>query len=615
MESTNGFHHIDSGSPELNGKITEWLQWDKNETTLEEIRKLVEGCEWEKLKLLLLTRLSFGTAGLRGAMRAGFNGMNELVVLQTAQGLLKYIQKCYPSSEDQKRGIVFGFDGRHQSRRFAEISACIFLHADIPVFLYSKTVATPMVPFAVFEKKCLAGVMVTASHNPKNDNGYKVYWSNSAQIISPHDKGIQKSILANLVPWSTSWSVDKLDSTLLSDPYDEMTALYMEKLGGIIPKDLINEYNVKSDVQFVYSAMHGVGWPFVERGFAVAGLKPPIAVEEQRDPDPEFPTVQFPNPEEGKSSLVLSIKLANETKSQIILANDPDADRLACAEKNPISGEWKVFTGNELGALLGWWSIECFKRDHANEKLSDCYLLASTVSSKMLASVARAEGLQFEETLTGFKWMGNKSVELIENNKTVLFAFEEAIGFMFSPTVLDKDGVSAACHLATMACYLRGREGKSLTEKLDDLYRKYGFHCTMTSYFLCYDPDVIIRIFERIRNFHGEGTYPKSILNGKYEIKYVRDLTTGVDTQQASGRAIFPVSRSSQMITFTFANGTVVTLRTSGTEPKIKYYAEMCAQPEQSDWCGLRQVLSEMVDAIVHEFLQPAKHNLIPKPE
>ncbi|XP_059619954.1 phosphopentomutase [Phlebotomus argentipes] len=614
METANG-QHFDSGSAELNDKIAQWLEWDKCDVTLAEIRRLAEDCEWEKLKVLLLTRLSFGTAGLRGAMRAGFSGMNELVVLQTAQGLLKHIQECYPAPEQQRRGVVFGFDGRHQSRRFAEISASIFLRANIPVFLYGKTVATPMVPFAVLEKQCLAGVMVTASHNPKNDNGYKVYWTNSAQIISPHDKGIQSGILNNLAPWPKSWSVDNLDSPLLADPYDDMVALYMEKLLKNIPRVLIDDYNARSDVQFVYSAMHGVGWPFVERGFAVAGLSAPLAVAEQRDPDPEFPTVQFPNPEEGKSSLVLSIKLANESQCGVILANDPDADRLACAEKNPASGEWKVFTGNELGALLGWWAIECWKRTHPDGVRDDCYLLASTVSSKMLASVAKAEGMHFIETLTGFKWMGNKSVELLAEGKSVLFAFEEAIGFMFSPTVLDKDGVSAACHLATMTCFLRQEENKSLTEKLEDLYRQYGFHYTLTSYFLCYDPVVIVQIFERIRNFRGENTYPTSILDGKYAIKYVRDLTTGVDTAQSDGKAVFPVSRSSQMITFTFENGTVVTLRTSGTEPKIKYYAEMCAQPGQSDWNALKDVLSEMVQNIVQELLQPAKHNLIPKPE
>lgn len=191
---------FDSGSEELNQKISEWLRWDKNENTLNEIKALVKNKEWKILSGRMLKRLAFGTAGLRGVMQAGFNAMNDLVVVQSAQGLCKYILECYTSSTDRKRGIVLGYDGRYNSKRFAELTACIFLAADIPVWLYGRTVATPFVPFAVRELQCLAGVMVTASHNPKEDNGYKVYWTNSAQIISPHDKNIQQHILQNLMP-------------------------------------------------------------------------------------------------------------------------------------------------------------------------------------------------------------------------------------------------------------------------------------------------------------------------------------------------------------------------------------------------------------------------------
>lgn len=454
-----------------------------------------------------MTRLAFGTAGLRGVMRAGYNGMNEMVVIQTAQGLMEYVRDCYPNPKDQKRGVVFGYDGRHQSKRFAELSAGVFLNANIPVYLYGKTVSTPMVPFAVMEKKCLAGVMVTASHNPKEDNGYKVYWTNGAQIISPHDKNIQLSILKNLIPCEDSWADISLHegSPNLIDPYEDMEKLYFDKLVKNIPKRFREVYNAKSDLKFVYSAMHGVGYPFVERGFEVAKLNALVPVKEQQFPDPEFPTVKYPNPEEGKSSLVLSTNLANETSCSVILANDPDADRLACAENVPGIG-WKVFNGNELGALLGWWAIQYYKEMNPNASMENCYMLASTVSSKILRSMAKKEGYHFVETLTGFKWMGNRSVELMEEGQTILFAFEEAIGFMFSPAVLDKDGVSAAVHLATMACYLKESENQSLYEKLQDIYREYGYHYSLNSYFLCYDPQLIEKIFERIRNFNGEGT-------------------------------------------------------------------------------------------------------------
>jgi phosphoglucomutase/phosphopentomutase len=199
-----------------------------------------------------------------------------------------------------------------------------------------------------------------------------------------------------------------------------------------------------------------------------------------------------------------------------------------------------------------------------------------------LKTLAKVEGFNFEETLTGFKWMGNRSVELMAQGKEVLFAFEEAIGFMFSPTVLDKDGVSAAAHLGTLASYLRVKEGKSLCEKLDQLYETYGYHYSLNSYFLCYEPEKIVKIFERMRNWEGKkDEYPSFILDGKYKIASIRDLTTGVDTAQPDGKSLLPMSKSSQMITFTLENDTVITLRTSGTEPKIKYYSEYCAKPEE----------------------------------
>lgn len=599
---------------ELNEKIQQWLKWDRNNDTINEIKGLVEKSEWEILNKKLTNRLLFGTAGLRGPMQCGYNAMNDLVIIQTAQGLCNYILECFPNELDRSRGIILGYDGRYNSERFAKLTACIFINAGIPVYLYSEMVATPFVPFGIIEKKCLAGVMVTASHNPKQDNGYKVYWSNGAQIISPHDKNIQKFIVKNLCPLETSWNLNILKNTnLLHDPFNDMFKLYFEKLLKNIPKNLIS-INETSDLKFVYTAMHGVGYPFVEKSFEIAKLQSLIAVMEQRDPDPEFSTVTFPNPEEGKSSLKYSIDLAKKEGISIILANDPDADRLACAELNSSSKEYKVFSGNELGALLGWWSVQTYLMENPNGNLNDCYLLASTVSSKILKSMAKVDGFHFEETLTGFKWMGNRAIKLLQGKKEVLFAFEEAIGFMFTPTVLDKDGVSAACHLATMACYLKKNGNLTLQDKLNELYEKYGYHCTITKYLFCYEPETIKRIFNKIRNYNNvENKYPNSI--GDYKISSIRDLTTGIDTSQPDGKALLPSSSSTQMITFNFVNGVVVTLRTSGTEPKIKYYAEMCAKPEERDWESLRITLTKLVDEIVEKLLEPKLNNLTPPPE
>lgn len=357
---------------------------------------------------------------------------------------------------------------------------------------------------------------------------------------------------------------------------------YYEDMLEVFPSKYL-EINNEAKLQIVYTAMHGVGYPYVERAFELSKLQPVNAVIEQRDADPEFPTVKFPNPEEGKSCLILSMKLADEIGSDLILSNDPDADRLACAERDINTHQWRVFNGNELGSLLGWWSVQYFKEKSSATDLRNCYVMASTVSSKMLGSMAKIDGFNFEETLTGFKWMGNRSVELMESGKNVLFAYEEAIGFMFSPAVLDKDGVSAAAHLATMASFLKVKENMTLGQKLEELYKTYGYHYSINSYFLCNEPEKIVKIFERIRNWNAKsGAYPPSIFDGKYKIKNIRDLTTGVDTSRPDGKAQLPSSKTSQMITFTFENGTVVTLRTSGTEPKIKYYSEFCASPEET---------------------------------
>uniref|UniRef100_W8CBM9 Phosphoglucomutase-2 n=1 Tax=Ceratitis capitata TaxID=7213 RepID=W8CBM9_CERCA len=601
-------------TPQLQAKIDQWLNWDRCETTRNEIENFVRSNNWKQLTEVLMNRLEFGTAGLRGRMRAGFNGMNELVVVQAAQGLAKYIQTLFGGSESRKRGIVFGYDGRHNSKRFAELSANIFVRAGFRVFLFRQMVHTPLVPFTIKHLKCLGGVMVTASHNPKDDNGYKVYWENSAQIVPPHDKLIHNMILENLEPWPDSFDTRGLYicTCLMTDPKDVINA-YVQGVKAMVPHKFVS-YNNQSDLRFVYTAMHGVGFTYLQCVFEAVQIKPVLFVREQNEPDPDFPTVEFPNPEEGRSALDMAISLADSANVSYIIANDPDADRFALATKNAQTKAWKIYKGNEIGTLLGWWAMFLYKDQNPSINLKNCWMISSTVSSKILQSIGRKEGFNFIETLTGFKWMANEADKLIKNGKTVLFSFEESIGFMFGTHVLDKDGVSAACQMVTMANYLNAAEGISLDEKLENIYKEYGFHYNNASYYFCYEPAVINRIFERLRNFRGQAkTFPASILSGKYKIKYIRDLTNGVDTEQPDGNAILPVSASSQMITFTFENGLVITLRTSGTEPKIKYYAEMCAQSGQTDFEALVNTTNEMVSAIVEEFLQPAINKLTPK--
>uniref|UniRef100_T1JNB8 Phosphoglucomutase-2 n=1 Tax=Strigamia maritima TaxID=126957 RepID=T1JNB8_STRMM len=596
---------IQESSAELATKIEEWLQWDKNVVTHDEIQKLIDENQKEKLQEVLLHRLKFGTAGIRGAMAAGFNRMNDLVLIQTSQGLAKYLIATCPKVKNE--GIVLGYDGRHNSYRFARLSAVAFLSCEIPTYLFSKMVPTPFIPFGVCHFKAACGVVVTASHNPKEDNGYKVYWSNGAQIIHPHDKGIQDSILRNLAPWPQSWDDGIVDrSPLCKDPLAEVMKHYYEIMANTM---IDKECNNKCKTKFTYTPMHGVGNEYVKKAFEVCNFAPFIPVKEQMLADPEFPTVKFPNPEEGQSALDLAIKTADAANSTVVLANDPDADRLAIAEKQP-GNQWKIYTGNEIGALLGWWLWFCWKQKNPLEDAGEVYMIASTVSSKILRAIAKVEGFNFIETLTGFKWMGNKGHELLGKGKTVLFAFEEAIGFMCGSNVLDKDGITAAMKIAEMTAHLE-KQNLSLTQQLHKIYQRYGYHLCKNSYYLCCDPPTIAKMFYRLRNYNGTDTYPEEC--GPWIIENVRDLTTGYDSSQANKQATLPMCKSGQMITFTFANGCVATLRTSGTEPKVKYYTEFCAKPNQSDWSILEKELCEMVKGIIDEFMQPTQNKLVPR--
>uniref|UniRef100_A0A7N8WR26 Phosphoglucomutase 2 like 1 n=1 Tax=Mastacembelus armatus TaxID=205130 RepID=A0A7N8WR26_9TELE len=585
-------------------------QADLCSITIDRVESLIVAGRLDDLRSRLCSRMSFGTAGLRAPMGAGFNRINDLTIIQSTQGLFSYLSRYFP--DFSSRGLVVGFDTRgHEesgcsSQRLAKLTAAVMLSRDVPVHLFSTFVPTPYVPYAVKKLGATAGVMITASHNPKEDNGYKVYWCNGAQIASPHDKEILRSIEEQLEPWSAScWEEELVEKcSLRTDPLTQINSCYMDELTSLcFHRDL----NSSCSLKFVHSSFHGVGHVFVQQAFQTFGFTPPIPVPEQKDPDPNFPSVRCPNPEEGESVLELSLLLAERENAQIVLATDPDADRLAVAERSD-SG-WKVFTGNELAALLGWWMFFNWKENNSNPgDIQGVYMLATTVSSKILKAFARAEGFHFEETLPGFKWIGNRIHELSKTGNKVIFSFEESIGFLCGSMVPEKDGVSSAVVVAEMASYLHNKN-LSLNQQLHNIYQTYGYHISKTSYIVCNHPPTIQRIFSRIRNFDSEGSYPKTC--GGAQIIHVRDVTTGYDSSQPDLRSVLPVSRSSQMITFTLQNGVVATLRTSGTEPKIKYYTEFCAAPGKSDVTTLEEELKKVTTALLDEFLEPEKNNLI----
>ncbi|KAL5529370.1 hypothetical protein ACEPAG_5355 [Sanghuangporus baumii] len=605
----------------LESSVQDWLRLDKNEHTIREIEDLVSSAKWDELERRMSKRIEFGTAGLRGRMEAGWARMNDLIVIQASQGLCSYVLREIPNASS--RGIVVGHDHRYHSEEWARLVAMVFLNKGFRVYLYRRLVHTPLVPFAVSKLHAACGVMITASHNPKADNGYKVYWENAVQIISPHDVGIAKSIEENLGP--QSWDTSVVDaSKLCEDVTESMIEKYFTSLATLsTARDLC----LQSKVKFVNTSMHGVGHIYTARAFETFGLPVFRPVKDQQEPDPEFPTVVFPNPEE-KGALVsgsyieqisrhsllstqdLALKTADSFGASYVLAQDPDADRFTAAEKSA-DGKWTTFTGDQIGAIFGARCLEIYR--NTGQPLNKLAMIASTVSSKMVEAMARKEGFTFAETLTGFKYIGNKARDLENQGYRVPFGYEEAIGFMIGTDIRDKDGVSATAFFAELAVKLAS-EGSCVSRYLKGLYEKYGHFETANSYFICNDQPTIDRIFARLRAYDrenpvGEATYP-SVIAG-LNVTNVRDLTVGYDSgNPPTYKPLLPLS-SGHMIQFRAQSQSddtkiALTIRTSGTEPKIKFYLEGSG----SDVSSVKDVLGKVIAELRDSWMEAEKNGL-----
>ena len=585
--------------------VKEWMAIDYDAKTKEEIQSLVDAGKTAELEARLsqANRLVFGTAGLRGPLRAGYDAMNEVVVRQAAQGLAKYIMKI--DADAQKKPVIIGHDARHKSLQFAHITAAAFMKQGIPVRLFSKVVPTPFVPYMVRLENACCGVIVTASHNPAQDNGYKVVAPNGAQIISPMDGEIQDSIMENLAPWEGAADYEEtvkagLKDGRINDPLQDCLDNYLrdarEKLcfNG-------EEFNRESGLKFVYSAMHGVGYDYINAIVPKFGFdleKTLIPVECQVLPDPSFPTAAKPNPERPEN-LKIGQQVADEHGAKLIFANDPDADRLAVAEKT--ENGWKVLHGNEIGALLAWWMFENLKDVVPREKMA---MVNSTVSSKFIAGMAKKEGFQYHDVLTGFKNIGNKALALKEEGVTTIFSFEEAIGFSCYDLVFDKDGVTALACCAELAAKLYS-QGSTLTEQLDKLGETYGHYAWNNTATELDDLSLVDKVFEHLKNggkgIKGHGHYVAEF--GSFKVADIRDQQDeGLDTRNADAKTSLPTS-SVPMITYYFENGAVLTLRPSGTEPLLKKYIDACASTKE-EANAIAKSVGDAFDEVVMSLLK-----------
>jgi len=511
-------------SQELKDQALAWLSQDPDPETRAELQELIDTNDVSGLTSRFHTRLEFGTAGLRGELGAGPNRMNRVLVAQTAAGLGNYLLK-----QNSKASVVIGFDGRVNSDVFAKDSAEVLSGMGIEVLLLDEMGPTPLVSFATRHLNMSAGIMVTASHNPPRDNGYKVYLGgdfNGSQIISPVDNQIADEI-TKVAQTQTFDSLAKSTEYKLIGP--EIRAEYLKSA-------LIAGGNSDGTaLKIVYTPMHGVGWSAIEPLFKSSGSEALIPVPEQVEPDGNFPTVAFPNPEE-KGALDLAMALAEAQDADLIIANDPDADRVALAL--PTDSGWQRLTGDQVGLILA---------DEIASKAKSGTLACSIVSSSVLAKVAHHYGLDFKATLTGFKW--------ISKIPNLIFGYEEALGYCIDPDhVADKDGVSAALLLANIARREKAA-GRTLWDLLDELGARYGFYATGQISIRVSDLSIIGKAMQSIRN-----APPKELAG----------LSASFTDMSLGSKDLMPTDG----LRFELADGRRVIIRPSGTEPKLKCYLE-----------------------------------------
>jgi phosphomannomutase len=525
---------------ELQEQALAWLSQDPDPETRAELQELIDNDDVAGLTSRFHTRLEFGTAGLRGELGAGPNRMNRVLVAQTAAGLGNYLLK-----QNSKASVVIGFDGRVNSDVFAKDSAEVLSGMGIEVLLLDEMGPTPLVSFATRFLNMSAGIMVTASHNPPRDNGYKVYLGgdfNGSQIISPVDNQI----------------ADEITKVAQTQTFDSLPKSINYKLiGSEIRAEFLKSALIaggKSDgteLKIVYTPMHGVGWSAIEPLFQSSGSEALIPVPEQVKPDGNFPTVAFPNPEE-KGALDLAMALALSKDADLIIANDPDADRVALAL--PTEHGWQRLTGDQVGLILA---------DEIASKAKSGTLACSIVSSSVLAKVADHYGLDFKATLTGFKW--------ISKITNLIFGYEEALGYCIDPDhVADKDGVSAALLLANIARREKAA-GRTLWDLLDDLGSRYGFYATGQISIRVSDLSIIGKAMQSIR------TAPPKELAG---------LAASFTDMSVGSKDLMPTDG----LRFDLVDGRRVIIRPSGTEPKLKCYLEAVSDSKS----GAKELLDSL---------------------
>ena len=543
--------------PSTLATINEWLNGNYDQTTKDEIQSLIDSESATELTDSFYRNLEFGTGGLRGIMGAGSNRINKYTIGTATQGLANYLLNKYPGEQVK---VAIAHDSRNNSDYFAGITADVFSANGIHVYFFKALRPTPELSFAIRELGCRSGVMLTASHNPKEYNGYKAYGFDGGQFTSPDDTMVMDEV-------AKIKSIDEVkfdrNDALVELIGEEIDQLYLDKITALsVSPEAIQR---QKDLKIVYSPIHGTGITLVPKALEQFGFTNLTLVEEQSTPDGNFPTVVYPNPEE-KEALTLALKKAQDIDADLVLATDPDADRVGIAVKNN-DGEFVLLNGNQTGSLLINYLLTAWEEKGKLD--GNQYIVKTIVTSNLIEAIAKAKNVTYYNTLTGFKWIGQLMTKL-EGKETFIGGGEESYGYLIGELVRDKDAIVSCAFIAEMTAFYKDK-GSSLYDALLDMYVEYGLYkeelVSITKKGKS-GAEEIKAMMEKFRN------NPPQTLGGS-KVATLKDYELGFETDLASGekkQLELPVSDVLQFIT---EDGSIVSARPSGTEPKIKFYCSV----------------------------------------
>lgn len=563
-------------------RVEKWLNSNIDEETKQEIYLLQK--DENELKESFYKDLEFGTGGLRGIMGVGSNRINKYTVGMATQGLANYLKKQFPGEEIS---VAIAYDSRNNSDFFAGVTASVFSANGIKVYLFKELRPTPQLSYAIRHLKCKSGVVVTASHNPKEYNGYKAYWNDGGQLIAPHDENVINEV-------SKIQSINEINFERNENKIEylgrEIDDLYLQDILNLsLSKEAIK---AQKDLKIVFSSIHGTGITLVPELLKRMGFENVYIVKEQAKPDGNFPTVVYPNPEEVEA-MTLALKKATEIDADIVMATDPDADRVGIGVKND-KGEFQLLNGNQTGSLLIYYLL---KKWSENGKLNGRqYIVKTIVTTDLIERIAEHYKVDCYNTLTGFKFIAALIGEL-EGEKEFIGGGEESYGYLISDFVRDKDAISSCGFLAEMAAYAKD-EGKSIYEMLMEMYTHFGLYKEKLVSLTKKGISGIEEIGKMMRRLREN---PPGTLNGA-SVKILNDYDRGISRDLASGKETKLDFPSSNVLQFITADGTKISARPSGTEPKIKFYFSVnTSMNDKGDFRKKDQELGEKIDSILKE--------------